>query len=58
MNTGTIIACVVGMLISIGIITGTTILTKQEKLKTPQKILFYTLGVGFLILSIISLFIK
>lgn len=58
MTTGTIIACVIGILISVGMIVGTTILSKQNKIKTLQKIMFYALGSGLLILSIASFFIK
>ena len=58
MTTGTIIACVIGILISIGIIVGTTILSKQDKIKSLQKIMFYVLGSGLLVLSIASFFIK
>jgi cytochrome c oxidase assembly factor CtaG len=55
---GTIIACVIGILIGLGVIAGITVLSKQNKVGTFQKVLFYCLGSAITIASILSIIFR
>ena len=52
---GAIVACTFGMLIGLGLIIGTTVLVKQNKIKTLQIVLFYVLGIAIISGSLVSL---
>lgn len=55
---GTIIASVIGILIGLGVITGVAVLSKQNKVNTLQKVLFYCLGSAITIASILSIIFR
>lgn len=55
---GTIIACVVGILIGLGVIAGISVLSKQNKVGNFQKILFYSIGSIIVIASILSIIFR
>lgn len=52
---GTIIGSSVGMLIGAGMITASSILTKQGKLKSGQKVLFFGIGIAIFLVAMVSL---
>ncbi len=52
---GTVIACIVGMLIGVGMLVGAGVLTKQDKLKSGQKVLFFGLGIAIFLVAMVSL---
>lgn len=52
---GVLIGCYVGMAIGIGMIIGTGILSKQDKLKSGQKVLFYGIGIAIYLVAMVSL---
>ncbi len=54
MSVGTIIGLVIAQLIACGLITGTTVLKKQDKIKKAQMILFYGLAILISIVSLVT----
>jgi len=52
---GTIIGSSVGMAIGVGMIAASSILTKQGKLKTGQKLLFFGIGIAIFLVGMVSL---
>lgn len=51
----TILACTFGMVIGLGLFTGTTVLIKQKKIKPIAIAVFYILSIVIVIASIASL---
>ena len=52
---GAIIACVIGLIIGVGLFVGNTILIKKELIKKLAAVVFYTLSFGITVASILSL---
>ena len=52
---GAIIACVIGLIIGVGLFVGNTILIQKELVKKPAALVFYTLSFGITVASILSL---
>lgn len=55
LSIGTIIGCTIGLLIGLGLFTGTTVLIKQKKIKPIAIAVFYILSFAIIFLSIFSL---
>jgi len=53
--TGQIIGLSIGMSIGLGMIAGASVLTKQGKLKTGQKVLFFGIGIAIFLAAMVSL---
>ncbi len=52
---GAIIACVIGLLIGVGLFVGNTILIQKELVKKLAAVVFYLLSFGIIATSIFSL---